>query len=82
MLHRRPWGAMADSGDTGLDKAGLDEAARLEAALARIARARPQAGAANRPAPTQPNPDRQALAARLDALISDLRAALGGHSAD
>ena len=73
MLHRRPWGAMADTGESG-----TDETARLEAALARIARARPQAADPSSAA----SPDRQALAARLDALIAELRSVLGRDSAD
>ena len=61
MLHQRPGVRMADS--------GVDETARLEAALARIARARrPESGAA---------PGGEALAARLDALITELRSVLG-----
>jgi hypothetical protein len=47
-----------------------DEAARLEAALDRIARSKPGATSA-------PTPPQRDLAARLDALIADLRAALG-----
>ena len=58
---------MADSGNSG-----TDETARLEAALARIARARKAAGPA-----LAADQDRQALAARLDALIGELRAVLG-----
>ncbi len=59
---------------------GADEAARLEAALERIARA---AGGL-RPLPDSPPThanatDARILAARLDALIADLRSVLGQH---
>ncbi len=73
---------MADSASTG-----PDETARLEAALARIAQARPRG---HRPSPAQPDqptairpaPDNAALAARLDALIAELRTVLGCSSSD
>jgi len=56
-------------------KAGAEETARLEAALERIARAR--ARRAGQPA----TPATVALAARLDALIAEIRAVLGKDSA-
>ncbi len=59
---------------------GHEEAARLEAALDRIW----HAGARRAPtAPAQDAPQSNTeLAARLDALIADIRAALGRDSAD
>ena len=63
---------MADAGKTR-----ADEAARLEAALDRIARAKPRASQAG---PADPN--RAALARRLDGLIAELRQVLGRDSAD
>ena len=60
---------MADSGSSG-----VDETARLEVALARIARARRPAGAAGT--------DGAGLAARLDALIAELRSVLGRDPGD
>lgn len=62
---------MAESGSSG-----LDETERLEAALARIARARSNAGAL--PAST----DNATLAARMDALIAELRSVLGRDTGD
>jgi hypothetical protein len=55
---------------------GQEEAARLEAALERISRA-----GTSRPAVsvTPPEPE---LAGRLEALIAEIRAALGKDSAD
>jgi hypothetical protein len=55
---------------------GHEEAVRLEAALDRIWHA-----GARRPAEA-PARDKAELAARLDALIGEIRAALGGDSAD
>ena len=67
----RPGVHMADSGGSG-----LDETARLEAALARIARARqPEGGVAA-------GANGTVLAARLDALIAEIRSVLGRDSAD
>jgi hypothetical protein len=57
---------------------GADEAARLEAALDRIA----HAAGGLRLAPEAPPAaaiDARTLAARLDALIADLRSVLGQH---
>jgi hypothetical protein len=62
---------MADNVGTG-----QEEAARLESALERISHARTR-----RPAALPPPPDAQ-LAGRLDALIAEIRAALGRDSAD
>jgi hypothetical protein len=62
---------MADSSGTG-----DADAARLEAALERIKRA-----GATRPETTAAAPDTQ-LAGRLDALIAEIRAALGKDNAD
>ena len=62
---------MADSGGTG-----QEEAARLELALDRIFRARTHRAAASS---ALPDPH---LAGRLDALIAEIRAALGRDSAD
>jgi hypothetical protein len=57
---------------------GADEASRLEAALERIARASARAAV---PAPAQTTEeapfDAKELAARLDALIEELRSVLG-----
>jgi hypothetical protein len=55
---------------------GQEEAARLEAALERISRA-----GAHRPPTSETPPDPQ-LAGRLEALIAEIRAALGKDSAD
>ncbi len=66
---------MADTGGQG-----SDEVARLEAALDRIVHAgihRPAPGPA--PVVAQENTE---LAGRLDALIAEIRAALGRESAD
>lgn len=57
-----------------------DAASRLEAALERIAAAVQAAGEAPAPAPKPAEPagtDAQEIAARLDSLIGQLRAALG-----
>jgi hypothetical protein len=56
--------------------AGQQEAARLEAALERISRA-----GVHRPSASPATPDTQ-LASRLEALIAEIRAALGKDSAD
>lgn len=66
-------------------EAGLDEAARLEAALGRIARAaaarRRRAelpdGAGQATSAGEAGPETAEIAARLDALIEEVRAALG-----
>ena len=70
MPARHPGVCMAESGESGVS--GVDETARLEAALARIARAR------RPPAATGDG----ALAARLDALIAELRSVLGRDPGD
>ncbi len=54
-----------------------NDAARLEAALERLGRLRPI-----HPADIAPTPATAELAARLDALIAELRAALGSVAAD
>jgi hypothetical protein len=68
------------SGVPELAENGADEAARLEAALERIA----HAAGGSRTAPEAPPRraaavDTRVLAARLDALIADLRSVLGQH---
>ena len=63
---------MADNVGTG-----QEEAARLESALERISHARTR-----RPAALPPPPPDAQLAGRLDALIAEIRAALGRDSAD
>jgi hypothetical protein len=65
-----------------LAQIGADEASRLEAALERIARASARVAVpAPAPAPAQTIVeapfDAKALAARLDALIEELRSVLG-----
>ena len=69
MLAWHPGVGMADSGSSG-----VDETARLEAALARIALARRPDGTAGA--------ETSGLAARLDALIAELRSVLGRDSGD
>ncbi len=64
---------MADAGSTR-----VDEAARLEAALERIARRRAGVQAGEAASGT----DTVELARRLDQLIAELRAVLGGDPAE
>ncbi len=80
----RFWGHMSISDSTNGASAGsgakLDDAARLEAALERIARVhrspRPIVLGDDNAIVAGPGPDIAALAGRLDALISELRALL------
>lgn len=76
------------SGHNGAHQAALDDAARLESALERIARAATQAQHAATAAAQQTGlhtpsphattaPDTGDLAARLDALIANIRGVLG-----
>ncbi len=69
-MHSMHWGVV------------VEDAARLEAALDRIARTALMKPAAKPDAASGPTPETEQAIQRLDALIADIRAALGKDAAD